>query len=274
MTESGDGAAPHLTPRTLVGRQFAPDAFGDIRVALIGYCPPPAVLGKYHPIATTRQYFIHVAPGSVKRISHDDIEMLSLAHVYGGPVSAATVEELAYYGIDVILAYGLAGGLGTRGLEMGDFYVVESAFVADGTTPHYTGEPVVTADETLHATIGTLAAGRGAIAGIRPVRAITGDAIYREDSRFLEVAIRGDCDIVNCDSSHLFAAARSNAENRRLAAVQCGVISDLIAGADDAGSRSKLSEMLPSPHDEGPILARVGNIVEFYVETVVPALLR
>lgn len=61
-------------------------------------------------------------------------------------MSSATVEELAYYGITHILAYGLAGGLGTRGLAMGDFYLVETALAADGTTPHYTRDTITSAD--------------------------------------------------------------------------------------------------------------------------------
>src|SRR5690349_6440807 len=105
-------AQPHLVPAKLVGQRFPRNIFGDTRIALVGYCPPPRSLGKYAPIASDDQYFIHVPPDSVKRLSHNGINFLSLVHVYGGPVSASTVEELAYYDIDTILAYGLAGGLG------------------------------------------------------------------------------------------------------------------------------------------------------------------
>ena len=96
---------------------------------------------------------------------------------HGGPVSSATVEELAYYGITHILAYGLAGGLGTRGLSMGDFYLVETALAADGTTPHYTRDRITSADTGLRDLV--LASWTGAL--MTPVRAATGDAIYRED---------------------------------------------------------------------------------------------
>ena len=125
---------PHLTPRSLVGQRFASDVFGGIKVALVGYCPPPSAIERYRPERVSDQHFIHASPDSVRILSHDGQKFLSLAHVYGGPVSSATVEELAYYGVETILAYGLAGGLGTRGLGMGDFYLVEDAFAADGTT--------------------------------------------------------------------------------------------------------------------------------------------
>ena len=56
--------------------------------------------------------------------SYHGEEFLSVTHVYGGPVSSALIEELAYYGITYVLAYGLAGGLGTKPLKMGDFVEV------------------------------------------------------------------------------------------------------------------------------------------------------
>lgn len=171
-----EAKAPHLTPRSLVGQRFGSDVFGDIRVALVGYCPPPSRLERYSPERVSDQHFIHVSPDSVRILTHQGQRFLSLAHVYGGPVSASTVEELAYYGIDVILAYGLAGGLGSKGLRMGDFYLVEDAFAADGTTRHYTGDRLTKADPGLKKLILEQWPGE-----ITPVRAATGDAIYRED---------------------------------------------------------------------------------------------
>ncbi len=143
------GNLPHLTPARLVGLKFGRNPFGGIRVALVGYCPRPRSLDKYQPRHTTDQYFIHVPPASVQIGSYDGEEFLSIAHVYGGPVSSALIEELAYYGITHVLAYGLAGGLGTKPLKMGDFYLVERALALDGTTPHYTAEQVIAADEFL-----------------------------------------------------------------------------------------------------------------------------
>lgn len=105
-------ASYHLTPRSLVGRRFAPDTFKGIRVALVGYCPPPPAFGRYARERVRDQHFIHLSLDSVRIVSHDGLRLLSLVHVYGGPVSSATVEELAYYGIDHVLAYGLAGSLG------------------------------------------------------------------------------------------------------------------------------------------------------------------
>lgn len=262
-----EAKAPHLTPRSLVGQRFASDVFGDIRVALIGYCPPPSRIDRYSPERVDDQHFIHVAPDSVRILSHQGQRFLSLAHVYGGPVSASTVEELAYYGIDVILAYGLAGGLGSKGLTMGDYYLVEDAFAADGTTRHYTGDPVVAADAGLRDLI--LGQWPGTIT---PVRAATGDAIYREDDAMLDRFRAEGCDIVNLDSSHLFAASLTNAEGRRMRTIPCGVISDVVAAEPGSESESTLSTMLSGTGEGFNPLERTGDIVSFYIEQLAPQL--
>ena len=260
---------PHLTPRSLVGQRFASDVFGGIKVALIGYCPPPTALDRYQPKRVEDQHFIHVSQDSVRILTHGNARFLSLAHVYGGPVSSATVEELAYYGIDVILAYGLAGGLGTRDLKMGDFYLVEDAFAADGTTPHYSRDRVIAADGSLcDEVLSHWPASENP--PITAVRAATGDAIYREEDAMLEGFRKEGCDIVNLDSAHLYAVARVNSEGRAMRAIQCGVISDAIAPGPDAPSESTLSAMLAKGGEGLNPLELTGGIVMFYIERLAP----
>ena len=264
---------PHLTPSKLVGQRFPRDTFGDINIALVAYCPPPRILSSYTPIATTDQYFIHVSPDSVKKLSYNGINFLSLVHVYGGPVSATTVEELAYYNFDYILAYGLAGGLGTKNLKMGDFYRVDTALVADGTTPHYTDQPIVSADTTLTTSIAEHWQQTNP-QPIHGVQAITGDALYREDDAFLDSARAQGCDIVNLDSSHLYAVSQTNSDNKRIKAIECGVISDVTGSDPDKDWDSNLSVMLSSESTTAlNPLELTGNIVKFYIEQLAPLLL-
>lgn len=193
---------------------------------------------------------------------------MSLVHVYGGPVSAAMIEELAYYGIEYVLAYGLAGGLGTKNLRMGDFYLIECALAMDGTTPHYTDETRVPSDAFLNERIQTLAK-QTKFPALTPVQAWTGDAIYREYDEELAAATNDGCDIVNCDSSHLFAVSRAVG----IRSTECGVISDVTSG-QDAEWASTLSVML-SEGDETAFnpMARVGELVWLYVEILMPMLL-
>lgn len=262
---------PHLTPQSLVGLRFPRETFGgDVKIALVGYCPPPTALDRYAPQRVDDQHFIHVSPDSVRLLTHGDRRVLSLAHVYGGPVSSATVEELAYYGIEVILAYGLAGGLGTKGLAMGDFYLVADAFAADGTTRHYADESVIAADHSLRDR--ALGLWRQENGRIIPVRAATGDAIYREDDAMLERFRAEGCDIVNLDTAHLYAVSRNNAEGRMIRTIQCGVISDVVASGPHAGSESTLSAMLAKGNIGLNPLERTGDIVAWYIEQLAPAL--
>jgi uridine phosphorylase len=260
---------PHLTPSKLVGSRFSKDTFGDIKVAIVGYCPPPGILAKYHPKATTEQYFIHVSPSSVQICRHGDIKFLSIFHVYGGPVSSALIEELGYYGIKYVLAYGLAGGLGTKDLKMGDAYLVENALAKDGTTIHYTGEQLIASDKALNSTILKLAKTNPELSKMVCVQAVTGDAIYREYDEQIEEAVTQNCDVINCDSSHLFAVSKLVG----IASTECGIISD-VTGKGSSEWDSTLSVMLS---DEGISsnnpLERVGKIVELYVEKLIPEIL-
>jgi len=265
--QKGEGL-PHLTPSKLVGVRFPKDTFGPITVAVVGYCPPPAILAKYEPIATTEQYFIHVPPSSVQICRYGDLTFLSIYHVYGGPVSSALIEELGYYGIKYVLAYGLAGGLGTKGLKMGDAYLVENALSRDGTTIHYTEEPLIASDSDLNRTILELAKSNPELSEMVRVQAVTGDAIYREYDAELEEAIAQQCDVINCDSSHLFAVSNKVG----IATTECGIVSDVI-GSDKSEWDSTLSGILSDRDDSATNpLERVGQIVEFYVEKLIPEL--
>jgi uridine phosphorylase len=274
MTAKKTKTEPHLIPSNLIGQRFPRNVFGDIKIALIGYCPPPRILEKYELTSTSNQYFIHVSPDSVKRLSYKGRQFLSLVHVYGGPVSASTVEELAYYDFDYILAYGLAGGLGTKNLRMGDFYLVDRALVADGTTPHYTKDPVIACDRYLKAKMVELCQDTE-LKKIRSVHAVTGDAIYREDDNFLKSARKKGCDIVNLDSSHLFAVSKLNSDKKIIKTIECGVISDVTGDSTNQEWESSLSVILSSQGSGGlNPLELTSKIVEVYVERLASVLLQ
>ena len=145
--------------------------------------------------------------------------------------------------------------------------MVEKALALDGTTPHYTTEKVIAADEFLSFKIKELG-GRTGLPGLTPVQAMTADAIYREYDEDLNAAKEDGCDIVNCDSSHLYAVSRDVG----LHSIECGVISDVALGGGE-GWQSTLAVMLSADaqaaHDP---LTLVGQIVEFYVEVLLPEL--
>jgi hypothetical protein len=260
-------STPHLTPQKLVGRMFDKNTFKGIEVALVGYCPRPQCLDQYEPRDTANQYFIHVPPSNVQICRRNGVEFLSIVHVYGGPVSSALIEELAYYGIKYVLAYGLAGGLGTKSLKMGDFYIVEKALAMDGTTPHYTGDKLIPSDAFLNSRIKELAK-KTEFPEITPVQAVTGDAIYREYDEYLKFARENGCDIVNCDSSHLFAVSR----DVMIQSTECGVISDVAQGSGDEWESTLAGMLSVDDKTSQDPMSLAGKIVEFYVEVMIPAL--
>ena len=184
-----------------------------------------------------------MSPSSVELCRHEGRDFLSIHHVYGGPVSSALIEELAYYGVSVVLAYGLAGSLGRKRLGMGDLYLVERALARDGTTPHYSSSELVDSDHTLNRLVRETAEARST-ATLEPVQALTTDAIYRGVRGRSGAGAPRWCDIVNCDSSHLFAASRAVG----IRSTECGVVSD-VASADGREWDSTLAVMLQATDD-------------------------
>ena len=254
---------PHLTPEKLVGSRFSKETFAGIETALVGFCPRPIQLDRYNPTATSEQYFIHVTPASVEIGEWGGKKFLSVFHVYGGPVASALVEELAYYGIKTILAYGLAGGLVPENQKMGDFYAVERAVPFDGTTSSYTADKQIEANPALLQKLFEQCQGTP-LESLYRVQAATSDAIYRETDQYLEQAKAQGCEIVNCDSAHLYAVSR----HVGIQTVQCGVLSD-VAKVGSPEWESQLSDMLTADGQTAiSPLALVNSIIEFYIETM------
>ncbi len=259
---------PHLTPEKIIGTAFPRDAFKDIRVAIVGYCPPAPIIQKYNPIVLPDQYFFLVPSSCVQVCVYNDIKFLSVSHIYGGPPSAALVEDLAYYGIEYILAYGFAGGLKTKGVKRGDLYLANASLVRDGTTPHYTKEEIVYPDAGLNQKILDLVFKKSILGEIHVLKVMTDDAIYQEYEADLDEAVAHNCDIVNLDCSHLFAASK----HVGIAATQCGVVSNAreIAGEETADDLAKT--LISNEYSLQNPLIRVNDIVQFYVETLLPEL--
>lgn len=262
----------HLTAKNVVGQRFSKEIFDGAKIALLGFCPYPNVLDDYYQKKLSDQAFIHVSPDSVRLITSGTHKIVALHHIYGGPVASAVVEELAYYGIEYILAYGLAGSLGEKKCDIGDFYIIEDALAADGTTKHYTKNDIVLSDDGLSQNIQKWWVQKKE-KHLIPVRAATGDAIYRENDDLLRTFRQHGCHIVNLDSAHLYAVAKINGEEKTIKTIQCGVISDSVSEEIEE-SKTSLGVMLNSSNAPtfNP-MDNVNDIVHFYLETVVPRIM-
>ena len=77
------------------------------------------------------------------------------------------------------------------------------------------------------------------------------------------------CDIVNCDSSHLFAVSRAVG----IRSIQCGVVSDVVrsGGAWDSKLAAMLTTRTVAAQDP---MSLAGKLATFYVESILPALAR
>jgi uridine phosphorylase len=259
---------PHLTPDKLLSQAFPREAFRDIRVAVVGYCPPAAILQKYNPVNLTDQYFFLVPSQCVQVCTYNGIKFLSISHIYGGSPSSALIEDLAYYGIEYILAYGFAGGLKVDGVKCGDLYLVESSLVRDGTTPHYTKEDVVYPNALLNQQILDLAQKKSSLGDIHLLKAMTDDAIYQEYESDLDEAVAHGCDIVNLDCAHLFAVSKYVG----IAATQFGIVSNARENAGEEKADDLAKTLINQESSVQNPLIRVNDIVQFYVETVLPKL--
>ena len=138
----------------------------------------------------------------------------------------------------------------------------------DGTTPHYTSDKLILSDELLNSKIKELAK-KSRLPELMPVQAMTTDAIYREYDHDLNYAREKGCDIVNCDSSHLFAVSRTVG----IRSTECGIISDVAKGNEEEWE-SNLSVMLSSKDNaaQDPLVP-LSKVAEFYIEILMRELI-
>jgi len=142
--------------------------------------------------------------------------------VWGGPQTAILVEELACLGVKLILGYGIAGSIDPA-LPQGEFVVAESALPVDGTSRAYGGAARQPADAGLLGA--AVAAGAEAGCEMKPVVAVTVDALYRETEQFVEALRRQGGQIVNMETSTLYTVAAACG----VRAVWLGYVSDCLA---------------------------------------------
>lgn len=215
---SRDKLEPYITPRKLLGNIMLPI---KCKLAFICYCPMPVFFDKYRQdITLTGRYFIHTHNSHIMLCNYSGLEFIVIAEVYGGPVSVTTVEELKYYGIDIIIGIGFVGSLTTE-LSTGTIIVADQALIENGTTPHY----VNLEDNDLY-TKPTLQLG---IDDISDEYVWTTNALYREYKEDIKHAIDLGCSVVNMDTSHLYAACK-------MLAIKCeyyAVVSDETVETDN-----------------------------------------
>jgi uridine phosphorylase len=224
---------PIITPGKWLKRDALPPELEDCTRAIVGFCRFNDMKNRLAAEPVSKSLFSHLS------ISHQFVaqvaykKMLALECLYGGPLSATVVEELAHYGIKQIIGYGCAGSL-TRDLPPGGIVLAEAASVSDGTSrEHLPDVEIVYPDETLMYCLREAA--NGANTPIHEVTVWTTDALYREHPDKIAAWRKAGADVVNMDTSHFYALGRVAGGS----VVYLCVISDCVEGPvwDDGFAR-------------------------------------
>jgi uridine phosphorylase len=232
---------PIITPGKWLARDVLPPEARGCRVAVVGFCRFDDMGRKLTAESLSECAFSHLD------VSHQFVgqaagkRVLALECLYGGPLSATVIEELAHYGVKTVIGYGYAGSL-TGAVPVGQIVLVETALVSDGTSREYLPDAeAVQPDATLSRRFRACAEEHGM--ALRGATAWTTDALYREYPEKIACWHAAGAEIVNMDTAHLYAVSQVVG----IAAVYACVISDCVEGPvwDDgfAGVKQAMSDL-------------------------------
>lgn len=220
---------PIITPGKFLGRDAFPPPMAGSSLAVVAFCPFYAMKDKIRAEALSESLFSHLDQ-THQYVGHvSGRTIVALECLYGGPLSATVIEELAHYGVKRVMGYGYAGSL-TRAIPVGQIVLAEEGFVSDGTSREYTSDAEssgsVLPDGRLAATLRDCASGLAV--DVRGAKVWTTDAIYREYPEKIAAWRNAGAEIVNMDTSHFYAVSRMAG----LSAAYACVISDCVEGPE------------------------------------------
>ena len=141
--------------------------------------------------------------------------------VWGGPVTAILLEELACFGVQTVIGFGAAGSL-VSSQHIGKMFVADRAVCSDGTSRQYTDEPYVSpASELLRLTV-AFASQERATPIVGTVH--TTDALYQEWPARIRQWREGGATFVNLETSPFYAVAAYLG----VSAVYLGLVTDYV----------------------------------------------
>jgi len=228
---------PIITPKKFLARDTLPPEAKGCSMAILGFCKFNDMNLKLSvkPLAETIFSHLDKSHQFVGRVGSSKI--LAAECLYGGPLSATVLEELAHYGIRTVIGYGYAGSL-RRQLPIGQIVLADAAIISDGTSREYLPEDKMAyPDLELVRVLNESAKELG-----KPVMTgtiWTTDAIYREYSEQIDKWRDMGADVVNMDTSYFYAVSRVV----KLSAIYACVVSDCVDGPswDDGFGRTKMA---------------------------------
>lgn len=224
-TDYGDTSSqPIITPGQWLRRASLPPEAEGCSLAVVGFCSFHDMKHKFSAETLSESLFSHLDRSHqfVGRVV--DRKILALDCLYGGPLSATVMEELAYYGIKKVIGYGYAGSL-TRNIPVGQIVLGEAAFVSDGTSREYLPDAeFVYPDPALAHHLYECAVKAGV--EVRGAKVWTTDSIYREYPEKVAMWRDVGAEVVNMDTSHFYATSKVTG----ISAVYACVVSDCVEG--------------------------------------------
>ena len=124
--------------------------------------------------------------------------------LWGGPQTAILVEEMACFGVRVVIGFGVAGSIVPE-LSKGTQIVAAAGTVTDGTSRAYTDLAEVTGDASLSSLLAGI--GRDLDVPVIPVKVATVDALYRETEDDVRRWREGGAVAINMETAPLYAAS-------------------------------------------------------------------
>ena len=197
---------PIITPSQFLSLERVTSGDNQCEIAIIAFCPFHGMMDKARARSLGKSLFVHIDKAHQFQGLVDKHQVLMVDCVYGGPVCATVIEEMAYLGVKTIIGYGYSGSLRQR-LVPGSIVLASSGIVSDGTSREYSGLSEVEASAVL-----TAAYNRTDVSlrdGVLSGKAWTTDAIYREYPSKIQSWLEAGADFVNMDTSHFYAVSQA-----------------------------------------------------------------
>jgi uridine phosphorylase len=215
---------PIITPARFLGRASLPPEAAGCSLAVVGFCRFYDMVDRLSAKPLSESICSHLDRSHQFTGQVGDAKILALECLYGGPLSATVIEELAHYGIKKVIGYGYAGSL-TREIPVGQIVVADEAIVSDGTSREYLADAQLAyPDRALANSFYECAAGSGM--SVRGGKVWTTDAIYREYPEKVAAWRQAGAQVVNMDTAHFYAVSQVVG----MPAVYACVVSDCVEG--------------------------------------------
>jgi uridine phosphorylase len=210
-------------------------------VTIVAFCPFRGLLDKVSARPAARPLLSHINPGQQFQATVEGRDVLMVERVYGGPVCATVIEEMAYLGVRHVIGCGYSGSLRAE-IRPGEIVLATSGLASDGTTHEYTDAEEVRPSGAMLEAYAKL--GASSRERVRAARVWTTDAIYREyPSKVAAWAERG-ADVVNMDTSPLYAVS----EAVGIEAIYFSVISDYVGAEEWEEDFSEVGDAVDALH--------------------------